>query len=431
MISNIIILGNGFDRSLALKTAYFQFVDFLDTLSERVIKQSNKTGESEKNSWNLADEEGYKHIINNTFSIIKSYHKDDILFEMKKFFLNFFPTPKSFEMISNNSFVNYLKFLQDKSSLYETNWNNIEKAIMEIADAVDYLISNIAEEQVRTFLFETDSDLSYFKSFPNYLAYHFIKNRLIQGSPKFVRNEFSSDLAPLLSLNKQLLQELEYLTLLLEFYLIYIERKQFEEIEPTKFTELLESIGNKKYITFNYTNTLESFINEHSENIHHVHGKVRTGEYSLTHKQNNMVFGIQDQKTENINRNVVGYQKFYQRVLKNTGSQYKEFIAEDKHGVQNFIVFGHSVDTVDEGIFKEIFSSSDFVQSSKHMRRFIFTYYTIEDKQDLIINLTTILGKELFVQLVDEEKIKLLYSEDVEAIKKNLLPEYTRQRISF
>ncbi|QMS95977.1 AbiH family protein [Streptococcus equinus] len=226
--NNVVILGNGFDISLGLKTSYADFIKFIDKFTESVIQQSKKTNNAGDNSWTF--EKNYIDIIENTFGIlnnpkVKRYDKE--LYEMKELFLRYFRTYQAFEAISNNAFIKYLKFLQKKSDIYETNWNNIERAIMELAEAVEYLIENVGQKNVKDFLYNqmaTDT-LIPFKSFSNYLAFYFIREHFefpLENSIDY------SDSAPIKNINKQLLEELEYLTLLLEFYLIYVQKGNFQ-----------------------------------------------------------------------------------------------------------------------------------------------------------------------------------------------------------
>lgn len=48
---------------------------------------------------------------------------------------------------------------------------------------------------------------------------------------------------------------------------------------------------------------------------------------------NTMVFGIEDkeEKSENINPDLISYQKFYQRIIKETGSDYRKFFEKPKN----------------------------------------------------------------------------------------------------
>ena len=70
---------------------------------------------------------------------------------------------------------------------------------------------------------------------------------------------------------------------------------------------------------------------------------------------NTMVFGIEDKENDidKINPELIPYQKFYQRTVKETGNKFEEFFkpnfdfsADGDISItsKNIIVFGHSVD---------------------------------------------------------------------------------------
>ncbi|MBO3756918.1 hypothetical protein J5O02_07635 [Streptococcus suis] len=422
-INNIVILGNGFDLSLGLKTSYADFIKFVDRFTELIIEQSKKINDTKNNSWTF--ENNYVDIIYSTFGIlnnrrVKSY--DAELHEGKDFFLAYFPEYKDFEAISKNTFIQYLKFLQKKSDVYETNWNNIERAIMELAEAIEYLIENVGQTNVVDFLYNpvsTDA-INSFKSFSNYLAFCFIEEHF---KLPLKNSEDHSDLAPIKEINKQLLDELDYLTLLLEFYLIYVQKKQFKTIQSTAFTDFLNTIGNKKVITFNYTQTAEEIFKDlKSDDIHYIHGSVRTGEYSRIYKKNNMIFGIEDRKVTEINSNVIGYQKFYQRILKQTGSRYESFFSSKPETITNVIIFGHSVDPVDKEIFTNIFEILKIDNGSGKNPRVIIMYHDEQAKREIIKNLATILGKDRLIRLTGQEKLIFNHSTDMQQLSKILLP---------
>lgn len=413
---NIVILGNGFDLSLGLETSYADFIKFVDKFKS-ILEQSEKINYTKDKTQIF--EKDYVNIIDAAFEIDRD---DRELFQVRDFFLKYFPTYQAFEAISKNTFIEYLKFLQKKSDVYETNWNNIERAIMELAEAIEYLIENVGQANVVDFLYgqEANDNLSSFKCFPNYLAFYFIDEHF---KLPIKNSKDHSDLAPIKKINKQLLDELDYLTLLLEFYLIYVQKKQFSTIQTTEFTNFLKTIENKKIITFNYTQTAKKIFEElKSDDIHYIHGKVRTGEISSSSKKNNMIFGIEDKRVTEINTNVIGYQKFYQRILKKTGSKYESFFGWELGNITNIIIFGHSVDPVDKEIFANIFKISKIDDSSGKNSRVIIMYHDEQAKREIIKNLATILGKDRLIRLTGQEKIIFNHSEDIMELSKVLLP---------
>ena len=135
-----------------------------------------------------------------------------------------------------------------------------------------------------------------------------------------------------------------------------------------------------------------------------------------------MVFGIEDKSTE-INSDLMPYQKFYQRVVKETGNKYEKFFIDRSKDIWgsrpllNIVVFGHSVDPLDKEIFRKCF---DLLKDSSDYR-FIFTYYDDPTKRSIIKNLAIILGKDRLVELTGQRKVVFVKSEDVGGMSRVLL----------
>lgn len=141
-----------------------------------------------------------------------------------------------------------------------------------------------------------------------------------------------------------------------------------------------------------------------------------------------MVFGIED-KENDVNSDLIPYQKYYQRVVKETGNQFEEFfksnielpddVPDIRIASKNIIVFGHSVDPLDKEIFQKCFS---LAENGKYTYRFIFTYVDEPAKRSIIKNLAIILGKEKMVELTGKRNVVFIKSDDNERMKKELLP---------
>lgn len=230
--------------------------------------------------------------------------------------------------------------------------------------------------------------------------------------------------------NEECIQALEELTDYLEFYLTYLDKLDFEKQKIEKKgsnLDAIEELKNAKVLTFNYTDTANKLFNIPEENTHFIHGRI-----DFTHKQkliNTMVFGIEDkeEKTENINPDLISYQKFYQRIIKETGSDYRKFFAtiEDSDNLRlkpiddmNIIVFGHSVDPLDKEIFINCF---DLAQKRGGKYKFIFNYYDEKAKREIVKNLTIILGKERMISLTAEQKVAFVKCDDVQRMERELL----------
>ena len=126
-------------------------------------------------------------------------------------------------------------------------------------------------------------------------------------------------------LNNEFIRQLDFLIELLEIYLSYLDYLDFEVRETEASSTALDAISdlsNSYIINFNYTNTSGHLFGSSEENTHFIHGRI---DLERTFSRiNTMVFGIED-KENNINSDLIPYQKYYQRVVKETGSKFEDF----------------------------------------------------------------------------------------------------------
>ena len=226
-------------------------------------------------------------------------------------------------------------------------------------------------------------------------------------------------------LNNEFIRHLDLLTELLEIYLSYRDYIDFEvdSIIPSDTAlDAIDRISEASVISFNYTHTPNELYNISLEKTHFIHGEIDLER--LKHKINTMVFGIEDKATE-INSNLIPYQKFYQRVVKETGNAYERFFDQEydiSKGIpritKNIIIFGHSVDPLDKEIFKKCF---ELVDKKYYQSRFIFTYFNETAKRSIIKNLAIILGKDKLVELTGQRKVVFVQSQDVDGMSNVLL----------
>ena len=148
-----------------------------------------------------------------------------------------------------------------------------------------------------------------------------------------------------------------------------------------------------------------------------------------------MVFGIED-KEVNVNSDLIPYQKYYQRVVKETGNKFEEFFIKRNYTVKNtsvvgravptrvpvsknIVIFGHSVDPLDKEIFQKSFA---LAEEGGYPYRFIFTYFDEPAKRSIIKNLAIILGKEKLIELTGKQNVVFVKSDDKDGMKEVLLP---------
>ena len=323
MVNNILILGNGFDLAMGRKTSYGDFLRFLNSIS---VQSSNS-------------EEFFDTNIIDGLIQEKKIEKDDY-----------------FSKISKNLFLTYIN---DNQKKFGKKWSSIELVISDIAEAIAFF-----KERGKL-----DID---FKGESNFTAIKYLKNNIEEIVPGY--SEHSSNIGFQKAMdvcNEKFIQALEELTDYLEFYLTYLDKLDFDSeqriVEQHSSLDAIEGLEKAKVLTFNYTNTAKVLLEIFEENTHFIHGRI---DFARDKKSiNTMVFGIEDKedkedKTENINPDLISYQKFYQRIIKETGSDYRKFFENPKDSGEsvddmNIVVFGHSVDPLDKEIFEKCFKLAE------------------------------------------------------------------------
>ena len=336
MADTILILGNGFDIAMDRKTKYSDFIDF------------------EKQLFSNPAEELLEFLKAKNISIEK--YKDNL----------------------------YLQFINENKDTLGENWSNIEIIISQLADAIMFFKENnvLYNENINE---------------PNQRYLLGLKNRLLQGNNAyakiFVVENFSKLFyekdwrllqreVALENLNNEFINQLDFLTELLEIYLSYLDYLDFEvnkiKPSPTALDEVPRLLSSY-VLNFNYTNTSAYLFGTVEERTHFIHGRIDLDR--TFNRINTMVFGVED-KENDVNSYLIPYQKYYQRVVKETGSKFEEFfkmnielpddVPDIRIASKNIVVFGHSVDPLDKEIFQKCF---ELATKGEYPYRFIFTYY--------------------------------------------------------
>ena len=383
MADTILILGNGFDIAMDRKTKYSDFIDF------------------EKQLFSNPAEELLEFLKAKNISIEK--YKDNL----------------------------YLQFINENKDTLGENWSNIEIIISQLADAIMFFKENnvLYNENINE---------------PNQRYLLGLKNRLLQGNNAyakiFVVENFSKLFyekdwrllqreVALENLNNEFINQLDFLTELLEIYLSYLDYLDFEvnkiKPSPTALDEVPRLLSSY-VLNFNYTNTSAYLFGTVEERTHFIHGRIDLDR--TFNRINTMVFGVED-KENDVNSYLIPYQKYYQRVVKETGSKFEEFfkmnielpddVPDIRIASKNIVVFGHSVDPLDKEIFQKCF---ELAKKGEYPYRFIFTYYDELAKRSIIKNLAIILGKEKLVELTGKRNVVFIKSDDKDGMKDVLLP---------
>ena len=379
MAETILILGNGFDIAMGRKTKYTDFIEF------------------EKQLFSNPDEELLKFLKDKNIRI---------------------------EEYGDNS---YLKFIHENKDRLGENWSNLEIMISQLADAIMYFKENNevlfkVATTGRNWLLEED-----LLQEKNYRSKLYIANMFFSLFHEKDWSSLEREVA-LDKLNNEFIRQLDLLIELLEIYLSYLDYLDFKVDRINRKLTALNAIldlSNSYVLNFNYTNTSSRLFWTSSKYTHFIHGRIDLER--TFNRINTMVFGIED-KENNINSDLIPYQKYYQRVVKETGNQFEEFFKPNykysNEGVskslsKNIIIFGHSVDPLDKEIFQKCFA---LAENGKYDYRFIFTYYDEQAKRSIIKNLAIILGKEKLIELTGTQKVVFVKSDDKDGMEELLLP---------
>lgn len=383
MADTILILGNGFDIAMGRKTKYTDFINF------------------EKQLFSNPDEELLEFLKVKNIRIEK--YKDNL----------------------------YLKFINENKGTLGDNWSNLEIMISQLADAIMYfkensslLYSNQLNRPLASIIqqHKTDWRMSANCSSKLYIAYTFL-SLFDEKCWSSLERELALD-----KLNNEFIRQLDLLIELLEIYLSYLDYLDFSvrniQVRPTAL-DAVPRLLSSYVLNFNYTNTSAYLFGTVEERTHFIHGRI---DLDRTFSRiNTMVFGIED-KENDVNSDLIPYQKYYQRVVKETGNKFEEFFKPSykysNEGVsksisKNIIIYGHSVDPLDKEIFQKCF---ELAKKGGYPYRFIFTYVDEPAKRSIIKNLAIILGKEKLVELTGKRNVVFIKSDDKAGMEEVLLP---------
>lgn len=380
MADTILILGNGFDLAMGRKTSYSDFVEFANKLF-------------------VEKDDHLQSFLDSNYIDIEKY-KDNL----------------------------YLRFINENRSSLGENWSNLEIMISQLAEAIDFYRSNTesiyysGKNSLR--LVYLDKFREEIVSQENFASKMFVAEIFYEKFTILSWDRLERRIA-ISELNNLFINHLDLLTELLEIYLSYRDYMDFEvaPIIPSETVlDAIDEISEASVISFNYTHTPNKLYKILLEKIHFIHGEIDLNRHKS--EINTMVFGIEDKEID-VNSSLIPYQKYYQRIVKETGSEYLDFLkprrAEDLYGglkKKNIIVFGHSVDPLDKEIFQNCFTLTSHYPNNY---RFIFTYHNESAKRSIVKNLAIILGKDKLVELTGNKNVVFVKSDDVDGMREVLL----------
>lgn len=432
---NILVIGNGFDLAHELPTKYTDFLLFckivLNIIEESHIGHLIPKNDKDYKNWiekiPLVDGDTINKIgIALRSSVITDRDKEICMNMIYDFFLFNFSEDKYnpqlvkelFYLIYNNNWIEY--FLQCDMHGKE-NWIDFESEISNVIQSLgDSLYNSLNQKNLYSSVMQMNNDFFNNKFTNNVPEY---KQQIIPEEQEKIRK-------PAISYKKLrdiLLEDLNKLIRAFKIYLTeYVEKINIKDISPdiegiavVSYDEHGEKgILFSKVISFNYTNIYKKmYLDKYNIAVDgymdYIHGKA---DISNTIESNNMVLGIDEylpKKRRNKETEFVAFKKFYQRIHKETGCKYKEWVDKIKesgkkeekdlrgqfptqipimkfHYKHKLYIFGHSLDVTDKDILKDLILNDN-------VKTTIF-YHDKDTMGQQIANLVKVIGQDELIR---------------------------------
>ena len=378
-MTDLLIVGNGFDLYHGLPTRYTDFLKFISYWS---IFWDNYNGEA-------------KAQVCTPFRV-KLSEQNEIIEESMRDFASHQGYYKYEHLEFINSHIDNLwiqYFL--KKQLSSVNWIDFEGEIYNVLKLVEEYYSEFIPEMRK----RNDAPIKYIPGDMSTVINIFKKNcpeEYIDFTQGIIsRSDTEKDK---LKNNKEMLlstmkRELDDLIKCLDYYLLDF----VSNIKVEQYSEQIKELSYINLLNFNYTYTYASVYGKNSLREHHrIHGDCL---------EEDMVLGIPDESFPST-LDYIYFQKYFQRIQKRTGNYYKSWITEPNAREKsledvpiNVFIMGHSLADSDKGILKEIFMN-DFV-----CKITIFYHSQLAYEQQ-VINLVSMFGKDFVIEQTANDRIE-------------------------
>ena len=377
-MTDLLIVGNGFDLYHGLPTRYTDFLKFISYWS---IFWDNYNGEA-------------KAQVCTPFRV-KLSEQNEIIEESMRDFASHQGYYKYEHLEFINSHIDNLwiqYFL--KKQLSSVNWIDFEGEIYNVLKLVEEYYSEFIPEMRK----RNDAPIKYIPGDMSTVINIFKKNcpeEYIDFTQEIIsRRDTEKDK---LKNNKEMLlstmkRELDDLIKCLDYYLLDF----VSNIKVEQYSEQIKELSYINLLNFNYTYTYASVYGKNSLREHHrIHGDCL---------EEDMVLGIPDESFPST-LDYIYFQKYFQRIQKRTGNYYKSWITEPNAREKsledvpiNVFIMGHSLADSDKGILKEIFMN-DFVY------KITIFYHSQMAYEQQVINLVSMFGKDFVIEQTANDRI--------------------------
>ena len=399
-MANILIIGNGFDLYHNLPTRYTDFMTFAeywDDFYKNYEPPTQGVNFSNKKIKLCEYKDGnYQKVLGENIKLTKeivagfAFYKG-VYDETNIEFLN--------KNLKNNKWIQYF----EKTGYKKEGWIDFEREIESVLKKVeiyfDEILPKIEEiNRISEKVYISKYINSYYKEiFKLFECKDFelapytgdvsnIKQN-VKIQDREINNQFNRPKQKKILLDK-MKKELDTLIKCFRIYTMeFIER-----LEITKECDKIKNLGKLLVLNFNYTNTFERKYKDQLVEMCYVHGSI---------KDDNLVMGVSDDFIEN--NDYIYFQKFFQRIQKRTGIEYKDFLKKGYNvyaGITAEVyIMGHSLDKTDKGVLEKFFDEKYKVNIFYHAQ---WAY------EEQVIKLVEMFGKERIIDAVAKKEIEFI-----------------------
>jgi len=407
---NILLIGNGFDLAHNLPTSYTDFLEFCKMIRVVYDVEDDRHADDVWTSLHLKIE---KEPLKEKFYELIGEAVKESNWDRGEFVRTETRFDELYDLIEDNVWVEYFQ----ANPMYDKeNWIDFEREISKVVQSIDKDLfdENGEKMDVANDIYKlTDCFLN--EKFKEYLKYNEQKPFL---------KTVNSDNQKSISYQKVidiLYSDLNKLIRALEIYL----SEYVMNLECKLFSQDIKELNIDRVLSFNYTNTYEKIYDcERRAKYDFIHGEANIKKSIDT---NNMVLGIDEylpKKRRNKDVEFIAFKKFYQRICKNTGCKYKEWVDEieqdenaekrnlvefyrermsfEDFGNKNYLhIFGHSLDVTDRDVIKELILN-DNVYTTIYYREMLDEKGNSDNgRNDLgqkIANLVKVIGQDELIK---------------------------------
>ena len=314
---NILVIGNGFDLGHHLPTQYSNFLDFVKAFKN-------------------PDDSDYSKFITG----IKD--NNEVLYNEIR------------QLIENNVLLDYfLSIYEDRCKKGKKGWIDFESEISFLVQKLDEAKQDIEKKYSKSGKAEMLDRViaNYLK--PIIVAKDVKDPNVIVGERLYEPRFFGYKA-------NQVLECLNRLTHLLEIYLHhFIEKADCKYRLPD-----IKGLEIDRVLSFNYTDTYRRYYDPNEKARYcFIHGKTKEGSIETC----NLVLGIDEYlplERRDSDNQFVWFKKFYQRIYKETGSEYLDWINDfeefnERHKKAppthaDIYIYGHSLDVTDKDVLSRL-----------------------------------------------------------------------------